>query len=237
MRRWHHNAELCAVFCHSSSIRFTRDELINIKQCHPRQYFRVNGGNERCSDATTPVKMCSPNFRGALHEQIFNRSLELCDVTCCLKHSTVITVHKPSKNTGLNDYRPVALTSVKCGLPEGHHWTLTRSYRANRSLDDAVNMGLPCTSSCNTWDLRKDLICVLQLCLQYHHAWSSLRQTDSALCAHLHRSVDHQPPERQTAASEAGEIHIQHLHHQHRRPSGLCSLPTALLSVHHRLLI
>ncbi len=176
-----------------------------------------------------------------IFRQIFNRSLELCDVTCCLKRSTVITVPKPSKNTGLNDYRPVALTSVK-SLQR-----LVLVYLEDITgplLDPTEQTGLwmtlsiwACTSSCNTWDLRKDLICVLQLGLQYHHAWSSLRQTDSALCAHLHRSVDHQPPERQTAASEAGEIHIQHLHHQHRRPSGLCSLPTALLSVHHRLLI
>ncbi len=58
--------------------------------------------------ASSGQEYAYPIFR-----QIFNRSLELCDVTCCLKRSTVITVPKPSKNTGLNDYRPVALTSVK----------------------------------------------------------------------------------------------------------------------------
>ncbi len=72
----------------------------------------------------------------------------------------------------------------------------------------------------------------LQLGLQYHHAWPSLRQTDTALCAHLHLSVEHQLPDRQAAASEAGQTQIQNSHHQHWRPSGLCSLPTALLPLH-----
>ncbi len=56
-----------------------------------------------------------------------------------------------------------------------------------------------------TWELRKDLICGLQLGLQYHHAWPSLRQTDMALCVHLDLSVDHQLPNRQAAASEPGQ--------------------------------
>lgn len=34
---------------------------------------------------------------------------------------------------------------------------------------------------------------------------------NSALCTNDHLSVDHQLSERQAAASEAGEIHIQHL--------------------------
>ncbi|XP_048054344.1 adhesion G protein-coupled receptor E1-like [Megalobrama amblycephala] len=43
---------------------------------------------------------------------IFNRSLELCEVPSCFKCSTIIPVPKKPKITGLNDYRPVALTSV-----------------------------------------------------------------------------------------------------------------------------
>ncbi len=58
---------------------------------------------------------------------------------------------------------------------------------------------------------------------------------NSALRAHLRLSVDHQLPDRQVAASEAGKIHIQHPHHQHRSSSGLRSLPTALLPLHERL--
>ncbi|KAL0151904.1 hypothetical protein M9458_052796 [Cirrhinus mrigala] len=44
--------------------------------------------------------------------KIFNRSLELCEVPSCFKRSTVIPIPKNPKITGLNDYRPLALTSV-----------------------------------------------------------------------------------------------------------------------------
>ncbi len=65
--------------------------------------------------------------------QIFNRSLELWEVPSCFKCSTIIPVPKKPKITGLNDYRPVALTScghamiwqTGFGLSEGLHWTLT----------------------------------------------------------------------------------------------------------------
>ncbi len=90
---------------------------------------------------------------------------------------------------------------------------------------------LPATPR-QTWELRKDLICGFQLSLQYQHAWPSLRQTHTAFCAHLHLSVDHQLPDRQAAASEAGKTRIQNSHNQHWRPSGMCSLPTALLPLH-----
>ncbi|KAK3524222.1 hypothetical protein QTP70_023587, partial [Hemibagrus guttatus] len=43
---------------------------------------------------------------------IFNRSLELCEVPACFKRSTIIPIPKKPKITGLNDHRPVALTSV-----------------------------------------------------------------------------------------------------------------------------
>ncbi len=44
--------------------------------------------------------------------------------------------------------------------------------------------------------------------------------------------MDHQLPNRQAAASEAGKILIQHPYDQHWKSSELCSLPTALLPVH-----
>ncbi|KAK3557578.1 hypothetical protein QTP70_030509 [Hemibagrus guttatus] len=85
---------------------------------------------------------------------IFNRSLELCEVPACFKHSTIIPIPKKPKITGLNDYRPVALTSVviksfeRLVLAYLKNITgplldpLQFAYRANRSVDDAVNMGL-----------------------------------------------------------------------------------------------
>ncbi len=44
--------------------------------------------------------------------------------------------------------------------------------------------------------------------------------------------MDHQLPDRQAAGCEAEKTHIQHPHHQHWSSSGLCSLPTAILSLH-----
>ncbi|KAL0194049.1 hypothetical protein M9458_012345, partial [Cirrhinus mrigala] len=72
----------------------------------------------------------------------------------CFKRSTIIPVPKKPKITGFNDYRPVALTSVimksleKLVLAYLKDITgplldpLQFAYRANRSVDDAVNLGL-----------------------------------------------------------------------------------------------
>ncbi|KAK3560434.1 hypothetical protein QTP86_008440 [Hemibagrus guttatus] len=86
--------------------------------------------------------------------QIFNKSLELCEIPACFKRSTIIHIPKKPKITGLNDYRPVALTSVVMKLFERLVLAYLKNitgplldplqfaYRANRSMDDAVNMGL-----------------------------------------------------------------------------------------------
>ncbi|KAL0146691.1 hypothetical protein M9458_058031 [Cirrhinus mrigala] len=86
--------------------------------------------------------------------EIFNRSLELCLVPNCLKRSTIIPVPKKPKITGFNDYRPVALTSVVMKAFEKLVLAYLKditgplldsfqfAYRANRSVDDAVNMAL-----------------------------------------------------------------------------------------------
>ncbi|KAK3523646.1 hypothetical protein QTP70_006308 [Hemibagrus guttatus] len=93
--------------------------------------------NERwCTDVTVLKKMCCPDLevffitcnpfyspqefssfilvRVYIPPQvhIFNRSLELCEVPACFKRSTIIPIPKKPKITGLNDHRPVALTSV-----------------------------------------------------------------------------------------------------------------------------
>ncbi len=99
------------------------------------------------------LKVCADQLAPTF-TQIFNRSLELCEVPCCFKRSTIIPVPKKPKITGLNDYRPVALTSVVMKSLERLVLTylkdITRplldplqfAYRANRSVNDAVNMGL-----------------------------------------------------------------------------------------------
>ncbi len=104
-------------------------------------------------DGVTPacLKSCADKLAPS---QIFNRSLELCEVPSCLKRSTIIPVPEKPKIIGLNDYRSVALTSVimksfeKMVLAYLKDITgplqdpLQFVYRANRSVDDAVNMGL-----------------------------------------------------------------------------------------------
>ncbi len=103
-------------------------------------------------DGVSPacLKTCADQL-APIFTQIFNISLELCEVPSCFKRSTIIPVPKKPKITGLNDYRTCG--SNVCG----HEiiWKaylkastgplldpLQFAYRANRSVDHAVNMGL-----------------------------------------------------------------------------------------------
>ncbi|TWW53073.1 NACHT, LRR and PYD domains-containing protein 12 [Takifugu flavidus] len=104
---------------------------------------RVSLTLRHCAEELTPV-----------FTDIFNSSLESCQVPACLKTSTIVPVPKKPRITGLNDYRPVALTSVvmksleRLILPHLKSITtplldpLQFAYRANRSVDDAVNLAL-----------------------------------------------------------------------------------------------
>ncbi|KAI3355866.1 hypothetical protein L3Q82_004418 [Scortum barcoo] len=106
-------------------------------------------------DGVSPscLKVCA-DYLTPIFTQIFNRSLELCEVPSCFKRSTVIPIPKKPSITGLNDYRPVALTSVVMKSFErlvlAHLKDITGplldplqfAYQANRSADDAVNMEL-----------------------------------------------------------------------------------------------
>ncbi|KAI2650124.1 putative RNA-directed DNA polymerase from transposon BS [Labeo rohita] len=129
---------------------------LQISEDEVRQVFRKNKRRKAPGpDSVTPacLKTCADEL-APIFSQIFNRSLELCEVPDCLKRSTIIPVPKKSKITGLNDYRPVALTSVvmksfeKLVLAYLKDITgplldsLQFAYRANRSVDDAVNIGL-----------------------------------------------------------------------------------------------
>ncbi len=129
---------------------------IQISEDEVRQVFRKQKRKKAPGpDCVTPVclKSCADQL-APIFTQIFNRSLELCEVLSCFKRSTIIRVPKKSKITWLNDYRPVALTSVSMKSFEklvlAHLKDINGplldpfqfSYRANRSVDDAVNMGL-----------------------------------------------------------------------------------------------
>ncbi|KAK1790964.1 hypothetical protein P4O66_014819, partial [Electrophorus voltai] len=92
-----------------------------------------------CADQLAPV-----------FTDIFNLSLTLGIVPSSFKRSTIVPVPKKPRPSGLNDYRPVALTSVvmKCfeklvrdfitsSLPASMD-PLQFVYRHNRSTDDAI---------------------------------------------------------------------------------------------------
>ena len=99
------------------------------------------------------LKDCADQLAGVF-TKIFNQSLTQSTVPICLKSSTIVPLPKKRHITGLNDYRPVALTPVvmKCfeKLVRGHITSLLPrgfdphqfAYRANRSTEDAVATAL-----------------------------------------------------------------------------------------------
>ena len=88
-----------------------------------------------------------------LGQQICSRSLKLSEFPSCLKCSTIIPVPKKPTITGLSDYRPITLTFVVMKSFESLVLnnlkditgtlldSLQFAYQANRSVDDAFNMG------------------------------------------------------------------------------------------------
>ncbi|KAI9999642.1 hypothetical protein NQD34_018320 [Periophthalmus magnuspinnatus] len=125
---------------------------------------------------------------------IFNTSLESCHVPACFKLSTIVPVPKKPRITGLNDYRPVALTSVLMKSFERlvlHHLKsftsplldpLQFAYRANRSVDDTINLALHFILQHldSPGNPRQDPVCGLQLCIQHHPPCSAPGQARSA---------------------------------------------------------
>ena len=86
---------------------------------------------------------------------IFNLSLSQSVVPTCFKMSIIVPVPKKAKVTELNDYHPIALTSVimKCfeRLVKDHSTfmlpdtldPLQFAYCPNRSTDNAITIALP----------------------------------------------------------------------------------------------
>ena len=116
-----------------------------------RQNTRKAPGPDKISPAC--LKFCAVQLAPIL-TWLFNLSLQRREVPRCFKRSTIIPVPKSTTVSGLNDYRPVALTSVVMKVFEKlvlRHLKATTgtlldplqfAYRANRSVDDAVNIGL-----------------------------------------------------------------------------------------------
>ncbi|XP_061639064.1 uncharacterized protein LOC133482679 [Phyllopteryx taeniolatus] len=115
---------------------------LTIREQDVRRIFKQQKINKAAGpDHVSPscLKVCADQL-APVFTQIFNRSLELCEVPSCFKRSTIIPVPKKPAISGLNDYRPVALTSVVDHLKSVTGPLLDPLQFAYQ--DDAVNMGL-----------------------------------------------------------------------------------------------
>ena len=99
------------------------------------------------------LRACADQLAGVFTD-IFNLSLSQSAVPTCFKMTTIVPVPKKAKVTELNDYRPLALTSVimKCfeRLVKDHITStlpvtlgpLKCAYHTNRSTDDEIAITL-----------------------------------------------------------------------------------------------
>ncbi len=95
------------------------------------------------------LRACAFQLAGVFTD-IFNLSLSLSVVPLCFKKSTIVPIPKKNKITCLNDWRPVALTTIFskcfeklirdyiCSVLPASLDPLQFAYRSNRSTDDAI---------------------------------------------------------------------------------------------------
>uniref|UniRef100_A0A3Q3G1R3 Reverse transcriptase domain-containing protein n=1 Tax=Labrus bergylta TaxID=56723 RepID=A0A3Q3G1R3_9LABR len=116
---------------------------------------RINARKAAGPDGTPGrvLRACAEQLTGVFTD-IFNLSLAQAAVPACFKATSIVPVPKHSSPTGLNDYRPVALTPIimKCferlvlaHLKNCLPPTLDPfqfAYRSNRSTEDAVSTAL-----------------------------------------------------------------------------------------------
>ena len=134
----------------SSLPPFTVDEFV-FRSMFQRLNSRKAAGPDNISLCL--LKLCADQL-SSVFTDIFNVSLSQCKIPNCLKKSTIIPVPKKSTASCLKDYRPVALTPVVMNTLERLVLQFLKSiidplldqfqfaYRNNRSVDDAVAIGL-----------------------------------------------------------------------------------------------
>ena len=127
-----------------------------VEECEVRRLFRKKNirkaaGPDGVSSST--LKRCADQLAPVCTE-MFNSSLQLSQVPCCLKVFTVLQVPPNAVPATLNDYRPLALASVVMKMLERlvrrFLKSITRdlldplqfAYRVNRSVDDSVSLAL-----------------------------------------------------------------------------------------------
>ncbi len=192
------------------------------------------------------LRSCADQLAG-LFTSIFNESLATSVVPTSFKKSIIIPVPKNSKPSCLNDYRPVALTSIVMKvferLVKSHISTsipvtldpLQFAYRSNRSTDDAISHILH--SSLTHIDSSNGNYARL-LFIDYSSAFNTIVPTkltnkltglglNTSLCDWIQDFLTGRPQ-----VVKVGQLHLK-LHHPERRsPAGLRSESPAILSLH-----
>ncbi len=135
-----------------SSRQSSDDHVITVSEDEVRRELRrVNVRKADGPDGITVhvLRSCADQLAG-LFTSIFNESLATSVVPTPFKKSGIIPVPKNSKPSCLNDYRPVALTSIImkvferllknhiCSSIPATLDPLQFAYRPNRSTDDAI---------------------------------------------------------------------------------------------------
>ncbi|KAK3507224.1 hypothetical protein QTP70_011003 [Hemibagrus guttatus] len=124
---------LCLPPATQNILKFCEEDMFWVFK---KQKTRKAPGPDGVSPAC--LKVCTDQL-APIFTQIFNRSLVQCEVPHCFKCSTIIPVPKKPKISGLNDYRPVALTSVVMKSFE--------SLRIDRRLNSWLSGAVSTTSS------------------------------------------------------------------------------------------
>jgi hypothetical protein len=127
------------------------------------------------------LRACADQLASVVTD-IFNLSLYESVIPTCFKQTTIVPLPKNTKVTCLNDFRPVALTSVamKCFerlvmaqintiIPETLD-PLQCAYRPNRSTDDAISIALHTALS----HLDKRITYVRMLLIDYSSAFNTI---------------------------------------------------------------
>lgn len=137
------------------------DQRLQLSAEEVRKTFSSVNPRKACGPDNLPgrvLKECAYQLKDVFAD-IFNLTLNQGVVPTCLKSAMIIPVPKTSNPTGLNDFRPVALTPIvtKCLeqlmlkhlkkiLPSNLD-PLQFAYRRNRSTEDAISTALHLTLS------------------------------------------------------------------------------------------
>ena len=130
------------------------------------------------------LKVCADQLAD-MYTDIFNLSLSQGVVPDSFKMSIIVPVPKQPKVTGLNDWRPVALTSIACKCfeklvreyicamlpPTLDPWQF--AYRKNRSTDDAIALALHSALK-HLEPNNKESRCVRMLFVDYSSAFNTI---------------------------------------------------------------